>query len=92
MNETRIVWTEYMKYRCGLRGFDCAVVERILRSSPERYVDAATGRRVVVGRHGETLVLIPYEQEGDALTPVTIHATSRQQVNARLKSGRLNNE
>ena len=79
-------------YRCGLRGFECAIVERIVRNSTERYVDAATGRLVAVGRHGGILVMIPYEQQGDELTPVTVHAITRQQVNARQKSGRLRNE
>jgi hypothetical protein len=78
-----------MEYRCGLRGFDRTIVERIVRNRTERYVDTTTGRLVVIGRHGRFLVMIPYEQKGDELTPVTVHATSRQQVNARLKSGRL---
>ncbi|EFI33105.1 hypothetical protein Dthio_PD0420 [Desulfonatronospira thiodismutans ASO3-1] len=34
-----IFWTEYMKYRVELRGYDFAMVEDILRYSPERYVD-----------------------------------------------------
>jgi len=69
-----------------------AIVERIVRNPTERYVDATTGRLVAVGRHGRVLVMIPYEQKGDELTPVTVHATSRQQVNARLRSGRFGNE
>jgi hypothetical protein len=35
--------------------------------------------------------MIPYEQTGDDIIPVTIHATTRQQVNFRLKSGRFRN-
>ena len=87
-----IVWTEYMKYRAGLRGFDLSLVEKILRFSEERYYDTGTGRKVVVGRHGELLVMIPYEQTGDDIVPVTIHATTRQQINFRLKSGRFSND
>ena len=56
-----IVWTDYLKYRAELRGFDLLVVEKILRFSEERYYDTGTGRRVVVGRHGGLLVTIPYE-------------------------------
>ncbi len=81
-----------MKYRLKLRGYDDATVERILRYSSERYVDTVTGRIVAIGRHMNHLVMIPYEQKGGTLTPVTIHATNRQQINSRLNSGRLSNE
>jgi hypothetical protein len=92
MEEATIVWTEYMEYRLKLRGYDVATVEHILRYSSERYVDTVTGRLVVIGRHVKLLVMIPYERKGSTLTPVTIHATNRQQINSRLKSGRLKNE
>ena len=84
-----IVWTEYMRYRASLRGFDLAVIERILRNGAERYHDRSTGRRVAVGRHGDGLVLVPFEQEGEVITPVTVHATTRQQIQFRLNSGRF---
>ena len=92
MEEAMIVWSEYMKYRLNLRGYDLATVEQILRYSSERYVDIVTGRVVAIGRHEKLLVMIPYELKGRTLTPVTIHATSRQQINSRIKSGRFNNE
>jgi len=92
MEEATIVWTEYMKYRLRLRGYDLPAVEQILRYSSERYVDTATGRLVAIGRHVKLLVMIPYERKGGTLTPVTIHATNRQQINSRLKSGRFKNE
>ena len=92
MEEARIVWTEYMKFRLSLRGYDLATVEHILRYSSERYRDTVTGRVVVIGRHEKLTVMIPYELEGRTLTPVTIHATSRQQLNFRIKSGRFKNE
>ena len=92
MEEATIVWTEYMKYRTTLRGYDLATVEQILRYSSERYVDTVTGREVAIGRHQKLVVMIPYEVEGRTLTPVTIHATSRQQISSRIKSGRFNNE
>jgi hypothetical protein len=87
-----IVWTDYFKYRADLRGFNLAEVEKILSFSDERYFDTATGRNVVVGKHGLLLVLIPYERIGDSITPVTIHATTRQQINFRLKNGRFGHE
>ena len=92
MEEITIVWSEYMKYRIDLRGYDLMTVEQILRYSSERYVDTATGRVVAIGRHDKLLVMIPYELKGRTLTPVTIHATSRQQINSRIKSGRFKNE
>ena len=92
MDEATIVWTEYMKYRLSLRGYDIATVEQILRYSSERYVDTVTGRVVAIGRHEELLVMIPYELKGRTLTPVTIHATSRQQINSRIKTWRFKNE
>lgn len=87
-----VIWSDYMKYRGRLRGFDIAKVEDIVRHSAERYYDMATHRNVVVGRHDEKLVLIPYDRQGDQITPVTIHATTRQQINFRLRTGRFKNE
>ena len=89
---TRIVWTDYMLYRLHGRGFDLATVEHIVRYSSERYTDTATSRGVAIGRHDERLVMIPYERTAEALTPVTIHVTSRQQVDFPVKSGRFTNE
>ena len=84
-----IVWTEYMKYRAELRGFELSKIENIFRHSGERYFDTTTQRVIVVGKHGERLVIIPYEKHGSEITPVTIHATTRQQINFRLKTGRF---
>jgi len=92
MKEMEIRWTEYLRYRVRLRGFDPYTIERILQRSIERYVDTATGRIVVVGRHDRQLVLIPFEREGNTVTPVTVHVTSRKQVNFRVKSGRFRHE
>ena len=92
MEKATIVCTEYMKYRLSLRGYDLATVEQILRYSSERYVDTVTGRVVAIGRHDKLLVMILYELKGHTLTPVTIHATSRQQINSRIRSGRFKNE
>jgi len=83
-----IVWTEYMKYRARLRGFDLARIEEIVRHSSERYFDVVTGRYVAVGRHNKILVMIPYEIDENFITPITIHATTRQQVSFRLRTGR----
>ena len=88
----QIIWTDYMKHRVRLRGFDFAQIEQIVRFSPERYVDGATGRLIVVGRHEGKLVMIPYETTASSVTPITIHTTTRQQIRFRLKTGRFSNE
>ena len=89
MDEVRIVWTDYMKYRVSLRGFELAMLEHIVRYSTERYIDTATGRLIAVGQHGKHLIMIPYERIWETATPVTVHVTSRQQINSRLRSGRF---
>lgn len=81
-----------MKYRGRLRGFDLVKIEDIVRHSAERYFDTATQRSVAVGHHGTHLVLIPYERQGDKVTPVTVHVTTRRQINFRLRTGRFQNE
>jgi hypothetical protein len=83
-----VVWTEYLKHRARVRGFDLAGIEQIVRFSDERYFDTASQRRVAIGKHGRRLVMIPYEQAGDTLTPITVHATTRQQTNLRVRVGR----
>lgn len=87
-----IIWTEYIQYRAKLRGFELDEIERIVRYTDERYVDRVTGRWVAIGRHKGVLVLIPYEIKAQQLTPVTVHTTTRQQINLRLKTGRLGYE
>ena len=82
------IWTEYLKHRARSRGFDLAIIEQILRFSPERYLDTVTRRMVAVGRHGHRLVIVPYDPESDTVTPGTIHATTRPQINLRLRTGR----
>ena len=84
-----VIWTDYFKHRAQLRGFDLATVEQIVQFSEERHFDTATQRKVVVGRHRTRLVMIPYEQEGETITPVTIHSTTRQQITFRLQAGRF---
>ncbi len=84
-----IVWTSYLRYRVTQRGFDLDLIENILRFSSERYYDVETDRTIVAGKHGEQLVLIPYQQSDNTITPITIHATTRQQIRFRLKTGRL---
>lgn len=84
-----VVWTDYIMYKAKLRGFDLAVIEKIVKFSSERYFDIATGRRVAVGKHENKLVIIPYETEVNSITPVTIHVTTRQQLNFRIRTGRF---
>ena len=87
-----IVWTEYLKYRAQLRGFDLAQLEQIVRHSGERYLDTETGRTIVVGHHDDRSVMIAYDTEDKDVTPVTVHAVTRQQIRFRLQTGRFTNE
>ena len=82
------VWTEYLRHRAKARGFDLSVIEETLAHSKERHFDAATHRTVAVGRHHGRLIAVPFEQENDRVTPVTVHATTRRQISFRLKTGR----
>jgi len=87
-----IIWTDYLLYRARIRGFNLFEIERILRYSTERYFDADSGRHIAVGRHLDNLVLIPYDIDDKEICPITIHATSRKQINFRLKTGRFIHE
>jgi len=87
---TEIIWTDYLKYRVKLRGFTLEIIEDIIRYSNERYFDSSTDRWIVVGKDSNILVMIPHEISDDSsITPITIHATTRQQINYRIKSGRF---
>ncbi len=87
-----INWTDYLKYRAALRGFDLEKLETIVRYSNERYFDTETERHVVVGRHNLQLVIIPYDVDSENITPVTVHPISRQQVKFRLNTRRFIHE
>ncbi len=87
--ESIIIWSDYLKYRTELRGFELSKIENILWYSGEKYFDTISHRMIVVGKHDDRLVIIPYEKHGIEITPVTIHATTRQQINFRLKTGRF---
>ena len=83
-----LVWTDYMKYRVALRGFDLVKIEDIVRYSVERYLDTETGRWVVIGHHDQKLVMIAYEAGQASIAPITIHTTTRQQIRFRIRTGR----
>lgn len=87
-----IVWTDYLRYRAELRGYDLDLLENIIRHSSERYYDTETGRSIVVGRHGKHLVMIPYEVYDDFVTPITVHPVTRQQLRFRLRTRRFTDE
>ena len=86
----KIIWTNYFKYRAKLRSFDLNIIENILRYSSERYFNSKTNRRIVIGKHNKKLILIPYEIDNEHnIIPITVHATSRQQIKYRVKTGRF---
>ena len=92
MHEKQIEWTDYMRYRAALRGFDLARIEDVVRYSNERYLDNATGRLAAVAKDGAFLVLVAYEIESDLIRPITVHVVTRKQISSRIKSGRFTNE
>lgn len=87
-----LIWTDYLQYRARLRGFDLAMIEHIVRYSGERFIDTETRRLIAIGRIEGLLVMIPCDTDQGSITPVTVHATTRQQINFRLKTGRFINE
>lgn len=89
MTNKKCTFTDYLKFRAELRGFDLVKIEDILRHSQERYFDTETQRHIVVGKHGDKWVTIPYEESKIEITPITIHATTRQQIKFRLNTGRF---
>jgi len=64
-----IIWSDYLQYRAKLRGFELAKIEEILKYSGERYYDTETGRLIAVGKHDNSLVIIPYEYDDNDNTP-----------------------
>jgi hypothetical protein len=84
-----IIWTDYIKYRANLRGFSLEIIEEIIRYSGERYFDNTTQRLVVIGNHENRIVMIPYDQDEKSITPITIHATTRQQIKFRMQTKRF---
>jgi len=92
MDTPLIEWTAYVRYRATLRHFDLARIADVVRYSQERYVDNATGRLIAIGKHGRHLVMVPYEVARGVVRPVTVHATTRQQIDSRIKSGRFSYE
>ncbi len=81
--------SDYLSYRARIRTFDLDAIEQIVRYSEERYFDTVTQRMIVIGKHADQLVMIPYEETDETITPVTIHAITRQQIRFRLQTGRL---
>ena len=75
-----------------LSGYDLTRVEDILRYSGERYFDTITRREIAVGSHDKRVAMISYEKTENAITPVTTHATTRQQINFLLKTVRFTYE
>ena len=84
-----IVWIDYLIFRAQQRDFDLTELEYIIRYGAERYVDNQTLRRIVIGRCGHLLVLIAYEEDDTAITPVTVHPVTRPQITTRVRTGRF---
>jgi hypothetical protein len=89
----RIEICEYLLYRAQTRGYDVDRIKEILRYGEEWYIDIDTGRRIAIGRHDpRRLVLIAFEATDEVMRPVTVHATTRQQITFRIRTGRYVHE
>src|SRR5258708_36236884 len=73
-----IYWTDYLKYRAALRGFELEKLESMIGHSTERYFDTETERHMVVGRHNLQLVVVAYDIENGTMIAVTVHAITVQ--------------
>ena len=92
MSMKPVVWIDYMTFRAQQRGFDLAELETVIRYATERYFDTQTLRHIVIGRCGDALVLIAYDENDVAITPVTpvtVHAVTRPQITMRVQTGRF---
>ena len=88
----KIIWTEYLQYRSLIRGYDLSTIEQIIKYSQERYFDTESQRLIAIGKHNNQIAAIPYEESENFITPITIHLTTRQQINFRIRTGRYTNE
>lgn len=59
------------------------------RFASERYFGTNHSRLVGVGRFGRLLLLVPYEEDDQSITPVTVHTITRQQMTWQLQEGRF---
>jgi len=50
---------------------------------------ASDDGRILLTINRNRLILIPYEENDDIITPVTIHETDRKQINFRIRNGRF---
>lgn len=89
MSMKLVVWIDYMTFRAQQRGFDLAELEPVIRYATERYFNTQTLRHIVIGRCGDALVLIAYDENDVAITPVTVHAVTRPQITMRVQTGRF---
>lgn len=82
-----------------------SIVEKYMNQYPERIVlirhedNQGVGGAIITGYKwcrdegiDATVVMIPCEPGRDSITPVTIHAATRQQINFRLKTRRFIHE
>lgn len=91
-SQNRILWTDYFLYRASERNLDLSQIEKILRYSSERYIDTDTGSHMAIGSMGTHVILVAYDVTEDCYEAITAHATNRQQISFRLKSGRNRHE
>jgi hypothetical protein len=87
-----IHYTEYMLDRMAFGNVPQQVVDGILLTAMERYFDSETGRFIAAQRvrfHGRyKRFAVTYEEKGEEITAVTVHAVTKRQLEARMKRQR----
>ena len=87
-----IRYTEYMRDRMEFRRVPRQVVESILHTAIERYLDIETGRFMAVRRvryqGSYKRLVVAYEEQGNEMTAITVHTVTKRQVQARIQRQR----
>lgn len=47
-SQIAVIWTDYLKFRAAMRGYELATIEKIVRGAEERYLDTVTLRTVAI--------------------------------------------
>ena len=88
----KIIYTEHLKIRIGLRQIPKGLPKEIYLTPDERYYDSSTRYRIAlkkmeyIGRNRD--IIVCYEEAEDKVDIITIHPLKTYQKLQRVKSGR----
>jgi hypothetical protein len=85
----KVQYIDYFLDRLRFRKIPQAVAERVLCEATERYFDVETGRFIAIkevqyGRRKKRL-MVAYEEQGNEVTPITVHAVTKRQVQSKIE-------